>query len=153
MSDPAPPPVSSKDRARLRPSVDVAALERLIAQQPLSARSLTLLAFYAQPTAGEVLTALLAAGADEGALSTLRAFAAYAPVPPHLAHPENDPDPTWMAPVWAVDLAAELPEEPRLRALWEAVEPKRGASPLATIPVQCLSSLRGPRRSGGSDLR
>src|SRR5436305_3088446 len=103
MSDPAPPPVSSRDRARLRPSVDVAALERLIAQQPLSARSLTLLAFYAQPTAGEVLTALLAAGADEAALSTLRAFAAYAALPPHLAHPENDPDPTWMAPVWAVD--------------------------------------------------
>jgi len=97
MSDPAPPPVSSRDRARLRPSVDVAALERLIAQQPLSARSLTLLAFYAQPTAGEVLTALLAAGADEGALSTLRAFAAYAPVPPHLAHPENDPiRPGWL---------------------------------------------------------
>jgi hypothetical protein len=112
-----------EQRARLRPSVDAPALERLLDRLPAAAeRQLMLLSFYMEPTAAEALDALGSAGVDDAELEDLRALANHTPLPPHLAHPENDVDPDWVAPTHTVNLAVEAPEDPELRALWKAVE-------------------------------
>jgi hypothetical protein len=128
MSDSSSRPLTEEERGRLRRSVDAAALERLLARLPQGDRPLMLLYFYELPTASEVLDALRAAGADEAELAAVRPFAEYAPLPPHLAHPENDPDPSWVPPIWPVSISIEPPADPEVRAMWEAAEPPRGAA-------------------------
>jgi hypothetical protein len=128
MSDSSPRPLTPEERGRLRRSVDAAALERLLERLPKGHRPLTLLHFYELPTAAEVLDALRAAGADEAELAAVRPFAEYAPLPPHLAHPENDPDPRWVPAVWPVALSIDPPADPEVRAMWEAAEPPRDAA-------------------------
>ena len=120
--------VTPEQRSRLRRSVDVPALERLLAYLPATERAVMFLSFCDDPTAAEALNALTASGADLTELEDLRRFAEYAPLPPHLAHPENDPDPNWTAPAWQLIFQVQPPDNPELRALWEAVEPRRGAA-------------------------
>jgi hypothetical protein len=120
--------LTPEQRDRLRDSVDTLALERLLDRLPTAAeQQLMLLSFYRNPTAAETADALGAAGVDDAELEDLRALADHTPLPPHLAHPENDFDPDWVAPTQMVTLALHAPDDPELRELWEAVEPRRGA--------------------------
>ena len=120
--------LTDDQRVRLRRSVDPDALERLLARVPRAERALVLLGFCEELTAPETLDALRAAGTSETEIDELRPFAEYAPLPPHLAHPENDPDPDWIAPTWPVHLSLQPPGDPELRVLWDAVEPSRRAT-------------------------
>jgi hypothetical protein len=128
MTDASVEPLTDEQRARLRRSVDPEALERLLARAPKAERALVLLGFYAEPTAAETLDALRAAGTSAGELEELRQLAEGVPLPPNLAHPENDPDPDWATSTWFVHLDLETASEPELRVLWESAEPSRGAS-------------------------
>ena len=119
--------LTNDQRARLRRSVDPDALERLLRRVPKSERELVQLSFYTKPTATEALDALTSAGTGDAELDAIRPFAEYAPLPPHLAHPENDPHPDWVAPTWPVHLSLQPPGDPELRMLWDAAEPSRGA--------------------------
>jgi hypothetical protein len=120
--------LTDDQRPRLRRSVDPEALERLLARVPKGERALVLLGFYTDPTAVETMDALRGAGISETEIDELRPFAEYAPLPPHLAHPESDPDPDWVAPTWPVQLSLQPLGDQELRMLWEAVEPSRGAA-------------------------
>jgi hypothetical protein len=118
--------LTSEQRGRVRESVDVPALERLLASVPAAERAVVFLSFCADPAAEEGLDALRAAGVSETELEELRQLAQYEPLPPHLAHPENDPDPNWTAPAANLIFQLQPPEDAGLRALWEAVEPRHG---------------------------
>lgn len=112
-------------RVRLRRTVNVPALERLLARLSAKARPLVFLGFCEDPTPSEALAALGAADSSEAELEEARWFLEYTPLPPHLAHEENDPDPNWTAPALNMVFQVQPPDDPELRALWEAVEPGR----------------------------
>jgi hypothetical protein len=122
MSDDSPRRLSPEERSRLRPSLNLDALERLLQRVPPNVRAITLLHFYEAPTAREALDALEASGLEDYEFGDLRALADHVPLPPHLAHPENDLDPDWVPPVHPVYLSIDPPDDPELRALWDAVE-------------------------------
>ena len=126
MPDLWPGHLTPDERTKLRPTVDIAALEQFLQQAPVAWRSLTLLHFAQRWPARDVYAALQEAGVDDRDLADVRDLAEYAPDPPHLAHPENDEDPTWVRP--QIELATfratpPLDSEP-LRLLWEAIEPQ-----------------------------
>jgi hypothetical protein len=120
--------LTPEQHVRLRRTVDVAVLERLLACLPASERPVTLLGFCSDPTPAEVLEVLRASGVSDTELDELRQLAEYVPLPPHLAHPENDPDPNWTAAPWHLVCQVSPPSDPELRALWEAVERGRGGA-------------------------
>jgi hypothetical protein len=91
---------------------------------PDNMRALLILHFCIERTATETLDAMRTAGVSEADLEDMGAFAT--PLPPHLAHPENDFDPDWVPPVRSVDLEVQPPADPALLELWTAVEPSRG---------------------------
>src|SRR4051794_8643808 len=70
-------PLSPEERARLRPTVIIEALERLLSCTPAVDRPAVLLGFYEHPTALELLGVLRASGVDEGELLELREMAGY----------------------------------------------------------------------------
>ena len=127
MADEATWRLTPERRARLRRSVDVSALERLLSRLPPKERPLMLLGFCRDPTAGETVEVLRAFGISDPELEELRQLAEHVPIPPDLAHPENDPDPNWTARLWQLTLRVPPPSDRELRALWEAVEPRPGA--------------------------
>jgi hypothetical protein len=122
MSDASSTSLTPEERGRLRPGLNLVALERLLAAVPPHLRAITLLHFYELPTASEALHALEASGVEEYEFQELRALAEHVPLPPHLSHSENDPDPDWVPPVHSVQLSIDPPDDAELRALWEAVE-------------------------------
>lgn len=124
MSDEVSWQLTPEQRARLRRTVSHAALERLLARLPAGARSLMFLGFCDDPTPAEALAALRDAHTGESELEEMRRFLEDTPLPPHLAHPENDPDPGWTAPALNMVFQVQPPDDPELRALWEAVEPR-----------------------------
>ena len=129
VADEFPWRVTPEQRARLRRSVDVSALERLLAYLPATERPVMLLGFCSDPTPAEALDALRTSGVSDAEFDELRRFAEYTPLPPHLAHPENVPDPNWTAPAWHLIFQVQPPDDPELRVLWEAVEPRRREQP------------------------
>lgn len=128
MTDESTSPLTPEWRTRLRRSVDVPALERLLVYLPAAGRPVMILSFCEDPTPAEALDALRSSGVSDAECEELRRFAEYEPLPPHVAHPENDPDPHWTAPASHLIFQVQPPADPELRALWEAVEPRRGAA-------------------------
>jgi hypothetical protein len=116
--------LTAEERARLRPSVEVAALERLLARLPPEARRLLLLHF-ARARTLEDFRAALADSGDPEALRDLERFLAEPP-PPAEVHPATEPGTVSYVPLPTDDLYANVspPEDdPELRALWDAIEP------------------------------
>jgi len=102
--------LSGNERAKLRPTVDVAALERLLGHLPGEARAALLLA--------------CAAEVDEDDLAAL----GFAPEPP--PEPPEPPEPrpgdsrrVAFLPAQASDFIVAF-DDPELQRLWEAVEPR-----------------------------
>jgi hypothetical protein len=100
------PILTSEQRARLRPTVDVAALERLLAVLPAEARTAAVLACVAAP------------GFEE--ISALPGFPGGATSAPACAPGSGAPTPP---PARAASLAIAY-KNPEHQRLWEAVEPR-----------------------------
>jgi hypothetical protein len=114
------PTLSAAERARLRPTVDVDALERFLAEIPEEVRpgvqSAVVLHFSRTVTMADVRDFLIAVGNDDTAAAVDRAIA---------MKPAKEPAPTNEEGKAAKSelFSMEPPESPRLRALWDAIEP------------------------------
>jgi len=112
--DETPPLLSDGERARLRPTVDAAAFERFLAAIPddvrPGVRHAAVLHFSRAVTMADIRDFLSAVGNDDAAAAMDRAVDADAPIP------------TTAAPADRI-FTMEPPESPRLRALWDAIEP------------------------------
>jgi hypothetical protein len=126
MMDEFSEPLTLAERARLRPTADPGALERYLARIPSFLRAVTVLSFAARRSPTEVRDALEAAGElTEQIQALLQPFIDYRPMPPHLAHPENEPDDAWEPREWedVMFLSVEPPaDDAELTALWRAIE-------------------------------
>jgi hypothetical protein len=118
----APRLLTPSERARLRTTVDVAALERYLVYVPPPSRGIIIVGFYEFPTSAEVLAALRADGTVPDAIEFFQSMVDNPPLPPHLAHPENDYDPHWVPPEPNLVFQLSPPETPELRKLWELIE-------------------------------
>jgi hypothetical protein len=119
------PPLTPAERARLRPTVDVSALERFLAEIPDDVRpgvqSAVVLHFSRAVTMADVRDFLLAVGNDDTAAAVDRAIATQpAAEPGPVADEPNAPN--------SELFSMEPPTSPRLRALWDAIEPQQPAS-------------------------
>jgi hypothetical protein len=114
------PLLSADERARLRPTVDAEAFERFLAEIPDDVRPgvqrAAVLHFSRGVTMADIRDFLSAVGSDDAAAAVGRAVDAGADLTPR-AEPE--------VPVAPADrvFTMEPPEGPRLRALWDAIEP------------------------------
>jgi hypothetical protein len=116
--------LTAEERARLRPSVDAAALERFLARAPREARRAVVLHF-AQERTLEDFRAALADSGDPEALRDLERFLAEPP-PPAEVHPATGPGTVSYVTIPTDNLYVNVspPEDdPELRALWDAIEP------------------------------
>jgi hypothetical protein len=113
------------ERARLRASVDVRALERFLAEIPEDVRpgvqSAVVLHFSQAVTKADIRDFLAAVGSDDAAAAVDRAIATRPAVEPgpvvnELTPPKNEV------------FSMEPPTSPRLRALWDAIEPPQPIS-------------------------
>jgi hypothetical protein len=114
--------LTPSERARLRRTVDVAALERCLVYVSPPSRGIVIVGFYEFPTAAEALEALRADGSVPDAIEFFQSIVDNPPQPPHLAHPENDYDPHWVPPEPNLMFQLSPPDDPELRRLFEAVE-------------------------------
>ncbi len=134
----APRPVlTDADRARLRPTVDAEAFERFLAELPAEVRPgvkrAAVLHFSRAVTMADIRDFLSDVGSDDAAAAVDRAIATRAPepaAPPADARPADEPDAVSDAPPPPAErlFSMEPPESPRLRALWDAIEPAPPAS-------------------------
>jgi hypothetical protein len=122
-SDLPGPALSPAERARLRPSVDVSALERFLGEIPEEVRpgvkSAVVLHFSRAVTMADMRDFLLAVGNDDTAAAVDRAIA---------TRPAQEPGPTADEAIPPKKFSMEPPESPELRALWDAIEPQRPPS-------------------------
>jgi hypothetical protein len=120
------PTLTPAERARLRSSVDVGALERFLAEIPDDVRpgvqSAVVLHFSRTVSMADIRDFLNAMGSDDAADAVDRAIATQLPRkrPPIADGPE---------PANKELFTMEPPQSPRLRELWDAIEP--GQSPRA----------------------
>jgi hypothetical protein len=112
------------ERARLRPTVDVDALERFLAEIPREVRvgvqSAVVLHFSRTVTKADIRDFLLAVGNDDTAAAVDRAITTRPVVEPGPGSQEPDPPRSEV-------FTMEPPKGPRLRALWDAIEPEQPA--------------------------
>jgi len=114
------PLLTASERARLRPTVDAEAFERFLAEIPDDVRPgvqrAAVLHFSRGVSMADIRDFLSAVGNDDAAAAVGRAVEA--------SPQETPPSPTG-APVAPADrlFTMEPPESPRLRALWDAIEP------------------------------
>jgi hypothetical protein len=119
------PALTPAERARLRPTVDVSALERFLAEIPEDVRpgvqSAVVLHFSRAVTMADIRDFLNAVGNDDAAAAVDRAIA---------TRPAVEPGPVSQGPTPTKSEAfsMEPPTSPRLRALWDAIERERPAS-------------------------
>jgi hypothetical protein len=124
-SDRPVPALTPAERARLRPSVDVNALERFLAEIPEDVRpgvkTAVVLHFSQSVTMADIRDFLRAVGNDHTAAAVDRAIA---------TQPAKEPGaiPDEPKPAKSDVFTMEPPESPQLRALWEAIEPRRPSS-------------------------
>jgi hypothetical protein len=123
-------PLTVIERSRLRPTVRVAALEAWLAATGGDARR-TVIAHFAQEVTPDDLRAThfeLGSTAEE--LAELER-SLVEPLPPagplHTPGPDAPPGAVAFVPVPYQQLVVQItpPDEPSLRALWEAIEPRR----------------------------
>jgi hypothetical protein len=107
--------LTDADRARLRPSVDVEALERFLDAIPeedrAGVRRVAVLHFSRHVTMADVRDFLAAIGNEEAAAQIDRGLAIRAEKEPEAVPADQF-------------FTMERPESPRLRALWDAIEPE-----------------------------
>jgi hypothetical protein len=127
--------LTSAERGRLRSTVDVSALERFLAEIPEEVRpgvqSAVVLHFSRVVTKADIRDFLTAVGSDDAAEAMGRAIAAGPDdLPKPEIHPPAGPDALAFQPIPTSDqiFTMEPPKGPRLRALWDAIEPQRPAS-------------------------
>ena len=130
-ADRPPAGINAEERARLRPGVDIAALERFLARTPEAAVRRAILLHFAREVTVEDARAVLADAEDVDAISDLdRAMTE--PLPTALSQSVWEPGKVShrVKGEW-VQISVLPPEDPELRALWEAIEPARpnGAPP------------------------
>jgi hypothetical protein len=117
--------ITREERARLRISVDVPALERLLSATPSTDRYVTFVHFVRAVTADDIREFHRANGDPVGLAEFERTLAAPGSVPDVL--PENQGHtnslPFVVIPTDNFVLDIEPPREPAMRALWDAVEP------------------------------
>jgi hypothetical protein len=130
-----PPHLTPDERIRLRPTVDVSALERFLAEIPEEVRpgvkSAVVLHFSRDVTMADIRDFLLAVGNDDAAEALGRTIAAGpGDLPKPEIHPPTRPGGLSFQPIPTTDqiFTMEPPESPRLRALWDAIEPQQSAS-------------------------
>ncbi|MFN2567124.1 MAG: hypothetical protein ABR499_19170 [Gemmatimonadaceae bacterium] len=120
-SNPDGPVLSAADRARLRPTVDADAFERFLEQIPEEVRPgvqrAAVLHFSRAVTMADIRDFLNEVGNDDAAAAVDRAIA---------AAPATEPDTAASEPTPLADrlFSMEPPKSPRLRALWDAIEPQ-----------------------------
>jgi hypothetical protein len=123
-SDASRPILSAAERARLRSSVDVSALERFLAEIPEEVRpgvqNAVVLHFSRAVSMADIRDFLLAVGNEDTAAAVDRAIAIH-------PTPEPGPDSHESTPA-NKEFSMEPPTSPRLRALWDAIEPPPPAS-------------------------
>jgi hypothetical protein len=116
-----PPHLTPAERARLRPTVDVDALERFLAEIPEEVRvgvqSAVILHFSRSVTIADIRDFLLAVGNDDTAAAMDRAIATQPVKEPGVAPDEPTP------PKGEV-FTMEPPKSRWLRELWDAIEPE-----------------------------
>ena len=119
--------ITRDERARLRISVDVPALERLLAATRADERHATFVHFVRTVTADDIREFHRANGDSAARAEFERALAAPPPVPD--VHPVDPGNPYSLAFIpLATDvfvLEMEPPKDRVMRALWDAVEPGR----------------------------
>lgn len=124
-SDRPVPALTPAERARLRPTVDVGALERFLAEIPEDVRpgvkSAVVLHFSRTVTMAELRDFLLAVGNGDTAAVVDRAIAMQPVKEPGVAPDEPIPPKSDV-------FTMEPPKSPRLRALWDAIEPQQPPS-------------------------
>jgi hypothetical protein len=113
------------ERARLRLTVNVNALERFLAEIPDDVRpgvqSAVVLHFSQAVTKADIRDFLAAVGSDDAAAAVDRAIATRPAVEP--GPPADEPTPPKNE-----AFSMEPPTSPRLRALWDAIEPPQPTS-------------------------
>jgi hypothetical protein len=134
-SDQPVPLLTTAERMRLRPSVDTVALERFLAAIPAEVRPgvqrAVVLHFSRDVTMADIRDFLEEVGSDDAAEAMGRAMAAGpADLPKPEIHPPTQPGGLAYEPIPTTDqiFTMEPPKGPRLRALWDAIEPPRPAS-------------------------
>jgi hypothetical protein len=115
--------LSDKDRARLRPTVDAAALERFLSAAPRSTHRLAVLSFVRQVTLDDLrdLNQRLGdAEANRDLDQLLRR-----PLPPGEVQVPKAPDGVPFQTLPTINYVTQLmpPDDPALLALWRAIEP------------------------------
>jgi hypothetical protein len=127
--------LTSAERDRLRPTVDVSALERFLAEIPEEVRagvqSAVVLHFSRAVTKADIRDFLRAVGNDDAAEAVQRGIAAGpGDIPEPELHPPSQPDALAFEPIPTTQqiFTMEPPTSPRLRALWDAIEPRQPAS-------------------------
>jgi hypothetical protein len=116
-----PPHLTPAERARLRPTVDVSALERFLAEIPEEVRpgvqSAVVLHFSRTVTMADIRDFLRAVGNDDTAAAMDRAIA---------TQPAKEPGiPDESISAKSDVFTMEPPQSPQLRALWDAIEPQQ----------------------------
>jgi hypothetical protein len=119
------------DRARLRPTVDVDALARFLAEIPQEVRagvqSAAVLHFSRTVTMADIRDFFASVGNDDAAAAMDRAAAAEALEPPKPGplQPATEPGSLSFQTIPTTDqvFTMEPPESAHLRALWDAIEP------------------------------
>jgi hypothetical protein len=125
----AVPPLSEAERARLRPSVDVAALERWLAATNDDIRIAIVAHFATEITADDLRAVGKVVGATTEDLALWDA-AMEAPLelgPLHVPGPDAPPNAVSFrsVPMAQPVLWIEPPDDPALASLWSAIEPSR----------------------------
>jgi hypothetical protein len=123
-SGPPLPLLTTAELTRLRPTVDTAALERFLAEIPEEVRagvqSAVVLHFSRDVTMADIRDFLLAVGNDDTAAAVDRAIATQPAVEPGPVSEEPNSPKSEL-------FSMEPPTSPRLRALWDAIEPQQPA--------------------------
>lgn len=134
-SDKSVPLLTTAERTRLRPSVDTEALERFLAAIPAEVRSgvqrAVVLHFSRDVTKADIRDFLIEVGSDDAAEVMGRAIAAEpADRPKPEVHPPSESGALADEPIPTTQqiFSMEPPKGPRLRALWDAIEPEHPAS-------------------------
>lgn len=129
-SDAARPILTAAERSRLRSTVDTEALERFLAAIPEEVRPgvqrAVVLHFSHDVTMADIRDFLNDVGNDDAAAAVDRAIASKSPPRGSMnVRPADKPDAVTGGPAPTADriFSMEPPESPRLRALWDAIEP------------------------------
>jgi hypothetical protein len=119
------PLLTTAERARLRPTVNTEALERFLAAIPAEVRPgvqhAVVLHFSRDVTMTDIRDFLNAVGSDDAAAAVDRAITTRPAVEPGPV--TDEPKPTKNE-----SFSMEPPTSPRLRALWDAIEPPQEGS-------------------------